>query len=121
MNEVVVRALTAALGDTPGIVTFFASYLGWLLFIVYPFVLVWRPREKWREEIIFVFTVVLTAWVASAAIKFFYASPRPFLELDNYTPLMKYGVVCLLGKLSSGKGETLPIMVIHDGIAIKLI
>jgi undecaprenyl-diphosphatase len=91
MNEVVVRALTTALGDAPSLVTFFASYLGWLLFILYPFVLVWRPREKWREEIIFVLTVVLTAWVASLAIKYFYASPRPFLELDNYTPLMKYG------------------------------
>lgn len=82
------------------LIIFTAQYVGWILAAVYIFVLIWQPSSSrgrvlgetnWREEIIFVLTSVLTTWVLVQIIKMAYPSPRPFLELDNFTPLLKFG------------------------------
>jgi undecaprenyl-diphosphatase len=71
--------------------SFLAVYLGWILFVIYILILVWRPKEKWWREFLFVFICTLGAWVLSEVIKYFYVSDRPFLLLDNFTPLLQYG------------------------------
>lgn len=94
MNESIVRFFSdlaqsnISLGQ---LTSFSAIYLGWFLFVVYILILVWRPKEKWWREFFFVFICTLGAWVLSETIKYFYQSERPFLLLDNFTPLLQYG------------------------------
>ena len=90
-NELIVRTLTELTANWSGVVMFLANYLGWFLFVSYLLILIWHPKRTLREEIIFVLTAVLAAWVLSAVIKYFYVSPRPFLQLDNYAPLWRFG------------------------------
>lgn len=93
INELIVRNLagfsTGFVGG--GLVNFAAQYLIWVMFISYLLVLVWRPGPSRRQEFLFVLVSVLAAWVLGETIKYFYLSPRPFLLLDNFTPLLRYG------------------------------
>jgi len=94
MNETIVRLFSGIISQNISLsqaTAFAAVYLGWLLLIVYLLILLWRPGKCWRRELAFVLICTLGAWVLSEVIKYFYVSNRPFLELDNFVPLLQHG------------------------------
>ena len=94
MNQSIVLALSQFVHlnvSLAQLTSFIAIYLGWILFVVYILILVWRSKESWLRELAFVFVCTLGAWVLSEVIKYFYVSNRPFLELDNFVSLLQYG------------------------------
>ena|SRR3989344_540313 len=94
MNETIVRMFSEAINldiSLSQATSFAAIYLGWILFVIYILILIWRPKEHWLREFAFVFICVLGAWVLSEVIKYFYVSDRPFLALDNFVSLLQSG------------------------------
>ena len=80
-------ALQNEIFDT--LIIFVADWLLWWLLIALFFLAIYK-KIAWKQ-VFHIIGVALLAWLATQIIKYFYFSPRPFLELENLKLLFTHG------------------------------
>lgn len=95
MNETIFRYLNSFAGQFQWLdtaIVFSAETLGIILLIgLVIFLFYHEHKGRGFHNVIVVLGVIFFAWFASWLIKYFYASPRPFIALENVTKLMDHG------------------------------
>ncbi len=88
MNEIFFRYLydlTVGSAWLKPLVVFASVYLGWLLLGV---VIIVFSSRRWRDELAFVISAAVSAWLVGFLIKWLWPVARPFVKLSEVLPLI---------------------------------
>ena len=90
MNTLIFRWFNGLAGLSPfgdRLIIFAADYLGYVLIATLVVYFIFYHRQS----ALFISAAGLISWLLAHLIKYFYASPRPFLVLTDLQPLIRHG------------------------------
>ncbi|MCK5021735.1 MAG: phosphatase PAP2 family protein [Candidatus Pacebacteria bacterium] len=72
------------------LIIFIADWCIWWMFAIFLFVIIYK-KPTWKPSFQVGFST-LSVWVIAKIFKYFYFSPRPFVELENVKILFTHGL-----------------------------